>query len=535
MAIRFKQKLCTMFIFVFMLLLFNTPNSGICATITVQTTIQAAIDSASNGDTIVVPDGIYSGPGNYNIDLRAKILTIESENGPENCVIDVGSPSTNGFNFDHPNESNCVLKGLTIQNGNFGIYIVNCSPTIENCTIKGNSVGGIFCINGSPSLIDCLISGNTGPGEGAGIYLSSSSPTIQNCVIRGNIRTGSGSRGAGITAFNGSNALIASCIIENNSCLNGGAGIYSYNSEITIKDCEIRNNTSIDGDGGGLLLDGSTSSIIDSKIIGNTAQHFGGGVYDISNGSSFVNCRFEKNKAGYGGGVGVFASSTFDSCWIEDNEAEFGGGLSVAGSAEFKNCIIVNNTASNAGGAAYVSSGTPKFMNCTVMMNTCTNASSPGGIRLASATLTNCILWANAPTQIDFVTSGTVTYSDVQGEGVFPGAGNINADPAVNAGTYSLRSVSPCIDSGTGTVPGVPLKDYAGDYRPRGVDFDIGAYEYSGVTPTDGQVLSKPHDFAPGATIKASEMNENFDVIYESVSQLKQVVCQDHPGLDFCQ
>jgi len=326
--------------------------------------------------------------------------------------------------------------------------------------------------------------------------------------------------------------LIDSCIIENNSCLNGGgAGIYSSNSEITIKDCEIRNNSSRDG--GGLRLIGSTSSLINSKIIGNTAQFWGGGLFDTSNGSSFVNCRFEKNKAAYGGGVAVSASSssTFDSCWIEDNEAEYGGGLYVAGSAEFRNCIIVNNTAFTSGGAADVYSGTPKFMNCTVMMNTCTNASNPGGIRLLSATLTNSILWANATTQIGGVTSGTVTFSDVQGG--FTGAGNINADPAVNAGTYSLRSVSPCIDEGTDTE--APLKDYAGDYRPRGVSVDIGAYEYSGVTPTDGQVLSKPHDFAPGATIKASEMNENFDVIYESVSQLKQVVCQDHPGLDFCQ
>jgi len=59
-----------------------------------------------------VPDGIYSGPGNYNIDLKAKILAIESENGPENCIIDMGSTSIDGFIFNHPNESNCVLKGL---------------------------------------------------------------------------------------------------------------------------------------------------------------------------------------------------------------------------------------------------------------------------------------------------------------------------------------------------------------------------------------------------------------------------------------
>jgi len=54
----------------------------------VYTTIQAAIDDASDGDTIWIADGQYSGGGNFDIDFKGKAVTVKSENGPQNCIID---------------------------------------------------------------------------------------------------------------------------------------------------------------------------------------------------------------------------------------------------------------------------------------------------------------------------------------------------------------------------------------------------------------------------------------------------------------
>ena len=57
-------------------------------------TIQAAIDAASHGDTIIVRDGTYTGAGNRDIDFGGKAVYLMSENGPENCVVDAqGSES----------------------------------------------------------------------------------------------------------------------------------------------------------------------------------------------------------------------------------------------------------------------------------------------------------------------------------------------------------------------------------------------------------------------------------------------------------
>ncbi|GAG11887.1 unnamed protein product, partial [marine sediment metagenome] len=48
-------------------------------------TIQAAIDDANDGDTILVADGNYTGPGNRDIEFNGKSITLKSKNGPQNC------------------------------------------------------------------------------------------------------------------------------------------------------------------------------------------------------------------------------------------------------------------------------------------------------------------------------------------------------------------------------------------------------------------------------------------------------------------
>jgi len=53
--------------------------------------------------------------------------------------------------------------------------------------------------------------------------------------------------------------------------------------------------------------------------------------------------------------------------------------------------------------------------------------------------------------------------------------------------------------------------------------------------------IAKPYTFNPGDPAKASEVNDNFDALYERVNKLsceievlKAIVCQDNPELDMC-
>ncbi|MDF2956337.1 MAG: PKD repeat domain protein [Candidatus Alkanophagales archaeon MCA70_species_2] len=61
-------------------------------------TIQKAVDNAAAGDTIVVRDGIY----NENIEVN-KRLTLMSENGPTNCIVQAANPDDDVFRItaDH--------------------------------------------------------------------------------------------------------------------------------------------------------------------------------------------------------------------------------------------------------------------------------------------------------------------------------------------------------------------------------------------------------------------------------------------------
>ncbi|NIO29717.1 MAG: hypothetical protein GTO29_14320 [Candidatus Latescibacteria bacterium] len=64
-------------------------------------TIQAAIDSASNGDVILLANGVFTGDGNRNIFIIRKNITIESQSAePESCIIDCeGSGEDQRYGF----------------------------------------------------------------------------------------------------------------------------------------------------------------------------------------------------------------------------------------------------------------------------------------------------------------------------------------------------------------------------------------------------------------------------------------------------
>ena len=207
------------------------------------TTIQDAIDAAVDGDTVEVDDGIYTGPGNKNLDFGGKSITVKSINGPSVTIIDC-QVSGRGFYFHSYEDYSSVVEGFTIINGfaNYGggIYCQYSSPTITNNIITENTVGssgrggGIYCEYSSPTITNNIITENTvgSFGVGGGIYCLGSSPNIINNIITGNIIESYGF-GGGISCYSGSSPTITNNIITENSAFFGG-GIYCSGSSPNI-------------------------------------------------------------------------------------------------------------------------------------------------------------------------------------------------------------------------------------------------------------------------------------------------------------
>ena len=159
-----------------------------------QPTIQAAINASSNGDTVLIADGTYTGTGNVDVDFGGKNITVTSQHGATSTIINCqGSSGTNhrGF-YVHSGETSAVINGLTLKNGyetstyGGGIYINGTTAIVSNCTFTHDTAhlgGGIFG-GGTSTITNCTFTGNTAS-YGGGIF-NSGRATITNCTLTGN-------------------------------------------------------------------------------------------------------------------------------------------------------------------------------------------------------------------------------------------------------------------------------------------------------------------------------------------------------------
>jgi len=243
-------------------------------------TIQEAVDAAKHRDTVIVADGTYTGAGNRDIDFRGKVITVRSENGPENCIIDCNGTQADlhrGFYFHSGEDANSILNGFTIVNGysdkGGGICCQESSPTITNCTITGNSAerlgrGGGMCNwdSSSPTVTNCTFSGNSA-GYGGGMY-NYGHPTVTNCTFTGN----EANDGGGMANENRSSPTVTNCTFSGNSATNYGGGMRNTRSSIpTVTNCTFSGN-SAGRTGGGMYNGGSNPTVTNCILWGNSPQ-----------------------------------------------------------------------------------------------------------------------------------------------------------------------------------------------------------------------------------------------------------------------
>ena len=192
-----------------------------------QPTIQAGIETAVDGDTVLVSDGTYTGEGNVNLDFKGKTITVKSVNGAAATIIDCQNQNIRGFYFHSGETLSSFVDGFTITGGKAtgvwpnniggGIYCYKSSPTIINCIVTGNQAsngGGILCAESSPDLVNCTITKNQAQKNGGGVYCSNnSSSRFINCTITNN----QSEIGGGIYGFNNLSLTIINTIVWEDS------------------------------------------------------------------------------------------------------------------------------------------------------------------------------------------------------------------------------------------------------------------------------------------------------------------------------
>ena len=230
--------------------------------------IQEAIYSADGPETVTVLDGTYTGPGNRQLYVGWDI-TLRSENGPENCIIDC-EQSSNCIRFGPDVGTDTVFEGLTITNGlvtegeglyGGGIYCDIGSPTIRGCIIRNNKAafgGGIYLDFSSAVIEDCIIIGNTAAVAGGGMACWKSSPVLSNCTIRNNSPDG-------ISLDYGTAQILGTVKIISNSIT--GDGIFEIDPDSTLQMENAVTTSTIAGLGQILVPAGKRLTVEESGLI----------------------------------------------------------------------------------------------------------------------------------------------------------------------------------------------------------------------------------------------------------------------------
>jgi len=441
-----------------------------------QPTIEAGINAAVDGDTVLVAVGTYVGEGNRDIDFLGKAIIVRSEGGnPETCSVDCDR-NGRAFYFGTGEDSNSALEGFTIVNGDakYGaaVFCDESSPRIVNCVFRNNYAypygygGAINCSYlAAPTIIRCVFSNNKAQTKGGGIYAFHASPTIRNCVFTGNYAE----NGGGICGFN-ADVIADSCTFSSNTASRGGAGLCLINSSGEIKNCRFSDNYAYGGDGGGLWLDSSSPPVIDCEFVDNRAADWGGGTCCQEESSPEIsNCLYVGNTAESGGGIGLVqnCNPNISGCAFFRNAADTCGGAvyCLLGSApKLTSCSLVENQAVRGGGISCISSSEVEVYQTIIAFSPRGGAMS---FNISFALLWCCDLYGN----VGGDWTGVIADQEVAHY-------NFSADPLFcdrSAGNLFLHPTSPCASS----------VNYVADIGAYGIGCESSA--------ANGEIASPPH------------------------------------------
>jgi hypothetical protein len=392
-------------------------------------TIQAAVDAAHDGDTIVIAPGRYA--GGVIVDVSVAIVGA----GASSTTIRGGGPVLTVGIFGASTEPTVSITGVTISGGvatsaptpggpitfaavGGGVYIpgsatgVGATVTIRNAVITGNRATPSSTVDsGEPcGSGNCLFAQGLGGGIADVGRLTLINTTVSNNVAGGPLASDAG--GGGIwTATNGGAgalSLINSTVVGNSASVSAPNGRVAEGGGIEVQDGEAFTVT-------GSIVSNNTASVASSYASGVETNVDAGGIHVGGGGSATItgsritgNVASAKVPAGEAVafvaalGVGLSDCVCGETLVLKDtvirgNRTIAAGGdfglaasaLEIDGPATISNTAIIGNniTATSvtgdvvAGGAAFTFDGEsqPLVISTSVVSGNAVKASAPAG------------------------------------------------------------------------------------------------------------------------------------------------------------
>jgi Chlamydia polymorphic membrane protein (Chlamydia_PMP) repeat len=257
-------------------------------------TIQKAINAASNGDEILVKQGDYL----EHLDFLGKAITVQSGDPTDPDI--VASTRIVGTSY---------LATVTCASGE-GHATILSGFTI---THEAGTIGvGMEIRGAAPTISYCVFTLNDNNGHGGGIYSwMDAQPSVNHCAFTHNDALD----GGGLYHAGGGDITVRHSVFYNNNASSVGGGIYNKDGSPTITDCRFQaNQTGLNG--GGVYNTDGDLTLTDCEFLDNDAYR-GGGVYAINSTLNLIGCEFSGNTASssFGGGIMSFESELiFDDC-----------------------------------------------------------------------------------------------------------------------------------------------------------------------------------------------------------------------------